>query len=308
MTISRALPAAAAASLLMLLPAAASAGHRHSGRHSGVSISEGHDPRQCSDLTIEFDGAAAARAEERRTIPAVAGQPLRIESGQSSGVRVRGADRADFEVLVCKGAPDAGALPSIEADTSGGRLAVRGPSGEDWVGYLLITAPRGAAIDVEATNGPVGLSGLSGHVSVHSENGPISLSDCPGEIDAEAQNGPISVHGAGGKLRVETRNGPISVALSGSSWSGSGLDARAVNGPVSLAVPADYRTGTVVQSLGHSPFQCRGEGCAAVRRTWSDDGKKIELGDGPVLVRLSTENGPVSVRTGTSGPEEEDED
>ena len=304
MTISRALPAAAAAAFLMLLPAAASAGHRR----SGVSISEGRDPRQCSDLTIDFDGVAGARAEERRTIPAASGAPLRIEAGRHSGVRVRGTDRADFEVLLCKGAPDAGALPAIQAETSGGRLTVQGPEGEEWVGYLLIAAPRGAAIDVVSTNGPVGLSSLTGHVSVQSQNGPISVSDCPGEIDAEAQNGPISVHGAGGRLRVETRNGPISVALSGSSWSGAGLDARAVNGPVSLAVPNDYRTGTVVQSLGHSPFQCRGDGCASVRRTWDDDGKKIELGDGPVLVRLSTENGPVSVRTGASAADDEDDD
>jgi len=306
MTISRALPAAAAAAFLMLLPAGASAGHRHHG--NGTTISEGRDPRQCSDLTMEFDGQPAARAEERHTIPAVSGQALRIGTAHNSGVRVRGADRADFEVLLCKGAPDAGLLPQIAESTSGGRLTVSGPTSDDWFGYLLITAPRGAALDIVATNGPVSLSGLSGRVSVRSENGPISLSDCAGEIEAEASNGPIAIHGAGGKLRAETRNGPISVALSGTSWTGAGLDARAVNGPVSLAVPTDYRTGTVVESLGHSPFQCRGDGCAGVRRTWDDDGKKIELGEGPVLVRLATENGPVSVRTGASARDDEDDD
>jgi hypothetical protein len=257
---------------------------------------------------MEFSGEPALRAEERRTVAAAAGHPLRIDSSAQSGVRIRGADRSDFEVLLCKGAPDAGTLPQVTLANADGRLSVRGPSSEDWYGYLLITAPRGAAIDIESVNGPVSLSGLAGRVSVHSQNGPISLSDCPGEIDAEAQNGPISVHGAGGKLRVETTNGPIAVALTGSSWSGGGLDARAVNGPVSLAIPNDYRTGTVVQSLGHSPFQCRGDGCASVRRTWDDDGKKIELGDGPVLVRLATENGPVSVRTGGSAADVEDDD
>jgi hypothetical protein len=306
MTISRALPAAAAAAFLMLLPAAASAGHGHHG--NGTTISEGHDPRQCSDITMKFDGQPAARAEERRTIPVVSGQPLRVETASNSGVRVRGADRADFEVLVCKGAPDAGLLPQITASTSGGRLTVSGPGSDDWFGYLLITAPQGAALDIVATNGPVSLSGLSGRVSVRSENGPISLSDCAGEIEAEAANGPIAIHGAGGRLRAETRNGPISVALSGTSWSGGGLDARAVNGPVSLAVPADYRTGTVVESLGHSPFQCRGDGCAGVRRSWDDEKKRLELGDGPVLVRLATDNGPVSVRTGASARDDEDDD
>jgi hypothetical protein len=45
-----------------------------------------------------------------------------------------------------------------------------------------------------------------------------------------------------------------------------------------------------------------------VRRTWDDDGKKIELGDGPVLVRLATENGPVSVRTGGSAAADAEDD
>jgi hypothetical protein len=301
MTTLRAMSAAATAAFLMLLPAAASAGHRR----SGVSISDGRDPRQCSDLTMEFEGRPAERAEQRLAVAAVSGQPLRVETAAHSGIRIRGTDRSDFEVLLCKGAPDAGTLPEIEASDAGGRLTVRGPASEDWFGYLLIAAPRGAAIDVVSTNGPVSLADLSGRVSVRSENGPISLSDCSGEVDAEARNGPIALHGQGGKLRLETQNGPIAVSLSGSSWRGAGLDAHAVNGPVSLAVPGDYRSGTLVESLGHSPFQCRGGGCAGVRRTWDDEHKRLELGEGPVLVRLSTENGPVSIRTDATAEDED---
>ncbi len=305
MTTSRTVSAAATAAFLVLLPAAASAGHRH----SGISISDGNDPRQCSDLTMEFSGEPAARAEERRTIPAASGQPLRIEAAAHSGVRVRGTDRADFEVLLCKGAADAGILPEISASEAGGRLTVRGPASEDWFGYLLIAAPRGAPIDVVSTDGPVALADLSGRVSVRSQNGPISLSGCSGEVDAEAQNGPIALHGESGRLRLETQNGPIAVSLSGSSWRGAGLDAHAVNGPLSLAVPAGYRSGTVVDSLGRSPFQCHGEACGGVRRTWDDDHRRLELGDGPVVVRLSTENGPVSVRTNAAvGDDDEDDD
>ena len=45
---------------------------------------------------------------------------------------------------------------------------------------------------------------------------------------------------------------------------------------------------------------------ADARRTWDDDHKRIELGEGPALVRLSTENGPVSVKTGRDLDEDED--
>ncbi len=159
-------------------------------------------------------------------------------------------------------------------------------------------APRGASLEIAASNGPIGLVGLSGRVVANTRNGPISVRDSAGDLDLHAQNGPIEFEGAGGKLRMRTENGPIEVELSGDSWTGEGLDARAVNGPVSLAIPAGYRTAAIVESRGHSPFRCRGGACAGARRTWDDEHRRIELGDGPARVRLSTENGPVSVRAG----------
>jgi len=54
-------------------------------------------------------------------------------------------------------------------------------------------------------------------------------------------------------------------------------------------------------------MRCAGAACDAARRTWDDGGKRIELGEGPAVVRLSTRNGPVSVRSG-SGQETDDED
>ncbi len=143
-------------------------------------------------------------------------------------------------------------------------------------------------------------------MTARSQNGPISIRDCDGDIEASAQNGPIHVRGEGGRLRVKTQNGPIGVSLSGGSWKGEGLDASAVNGPVSLAIPAGYQSGAVVESLGRSPFRCRGEACEGARRTFDDDHKRIELGEGPAVVRLSTENGPVSVRTGSDDDSDED--
>jgi hypothetical protein len=294
MTISRAFRAIPLAAALLLGPATARAGHRE----TGVSIHDGRDPRRCSDLTVEFGGLPAALGEEKLSIAAEAGKPLRVRIAEHSGVRVWGADRADFEVLLCKAAPTRGGLEDISASRDGATLSVRGPAGDDWVGYLLIAAPRAAAMELIGENGPISLSGLSGRVTVRSENGPISVRDSTGDIEAHAENGPIDARGDGGRLRLSTENGPIGVALSGASWKGEGLEARAVNGPVSLAVPAGYRSGTSIESLGHSPFRCRGEACGAARRTWDDDRKRIELGEGPVVVRLSTENGPVSIRTG----------
>jgi hypothetical protein len=293
MTTSRALSATALAMALLLAPAPARAGHRG----TNVSIHDDGDPASCSDIRIEFNDRPGTRAEERLTFATEAGKPLRVHVPEHSGVSVHGTDRADFEVLVCKAAPSKAGLDEIAVSRDGGTLSVHGPSG-DWVGYLIIHAPKGAAMELSGDDGPIALSGLSGRVVVRSENGPISVADSSGDIDARAENGPISARGDGGKLRLSTQNGPIAVALSGSAWKGEGLDARAVNGPVTLAVPTGYRSGTSVESLGHSPFSCRGDACGGVRRTWDDDHKRLELGDGPVVVRLSTENGPVTIKTG----------
>ena len=277
-------------------------------RGDGVTVSmpDGGEPETCSDLAIDFDERPADRAEERLEIPSEAGKTLRVRLPRNSGAVVRGSRRAAFEVLACKAAPSAAALSRIALSRNGELLTVTGPEGDDWVGYLLIAAPAGAAIELDAVNGSIGLSGLAGRVTARSQNGPISIRDCGGDIEATAQNGPIHVRGEGGRLRVKTQNGPIGVSLAGSSWKGEGLEASAVNGPVSLAIPAGYQSGAVVESLGHSPFRCRGEACEAARRTFDDDHKRIELGEGPALVRLSTENGPVSVKTGSDVDPDED--
>jgi len=304
MTTSRGFQALSLAAALLLGPAVARAGHHG----VNVSIDDGDNAVRCDDIRIEIGNRPAARAEARTVIAVPAGgKALDVRAAQSSGVRVYGTDRADFEVLLCKAAPAGGDLDAIGLTHDGGGVSVRGPAEGTWVGYLLIAAPRGAAVSVHSENGPVSLSALQGRVQANSQNGPVSLDACTGDVDVQAQNGPIQVRGDEGRLHVRTQNGPIGVSLSAAGWKSGTLDASAVNGPVSLAVPAGYRSGPVVESLGHSPVQCRGEVCADARRTWNDDGKRIEIGDSPVVVRLSTRNGPVTVKTGADADDGDDE-
>jgi hypothetical protein len=302
MTTTRGFQALSLAAALLLGPSVARAGHHG----VNVSIDDGENAVRCDDIRVEIGNRPAARAEARTVVAVPAGgKALDVRAARNSGVRVYGTDRADFEVLLCKAAPPGGNLDAIAFTHDAGALSVQGPEDETWVGYLLIAAPRGAAVSLHSENGPISLSGLQGRVQASSQNGPVSLEACTGEVDVQAQNGPIHVRGDEGRLHVRTQNGPIGVSLSAAGWKAGTLDASAVNGPVSLAVPAGYRSGTVVESLGHSPVQCRGEVCADARRTWNDDGKRIEIGDAPVVVRLSTRNGPVTVKTGTDADEDD---
>jgi len=107
MTTFRVLPAALAATAALLLPSPGRAAH---GRHgASVTLSEKTDPVRCDQLDISFGHNSAFRSEERVVVPA-GRDALRIVVPESSGARIRGTDRHDFEVLACKAAPSEEAL------------------------------------------------------------------------------------------------------------------------------------------------------------------------------------------------------
>lgn len=302
------MPRAIVSCIVLALGIAADA--RAHGSSVNISIDSETDVRTCGDIRIDFDGRAARRAEDTFTM--AAGAPLRVRLPANSGIRVIGTNRSDFAVTVCKAAERAEALDAIRVSPEGPGLAFNGPSGADWVSYLLVEAPKSADLDLEAKNGPIGVRAMAGRTTARTTNGPISISESSGEIHANAQNGPISledcsgsgearavngpvhISGHSGTYRLNTQNGPISVELDGDRWTGT-LDARAVNGPLSLKLSDGYRSGVLVEATGHGPFSCPDSACRAARRTFDDDGRRIEFGDSDPVVRLSTRNGPVSI-------------
>jgi hypothetical protein len=61
-------------------------------------------------------------------------------------------------------------------------------------------------------------------------------------------------------------------------------------------VPGDYQSSFVVESRNYSPVSCKASICDNARKTWDDENRRIEFGNAPATIRLSTVNGPVSVR------------
>lgn len=293
------------------LPLSAESGHRS--RNISTTNRGGEPIDRCDQIRVTFDDVEAARSEEEIPV-ARSRDPLRISVSESSGLWVQASDRRDFSIRACKAASSPEYLNRISVSFADGRFAARGPDEREWMVYLLVSAPRDAALDLEASNGPLSVRGSAGSVVVRTTNGPLSISEstgtvranakngpislkgCSGDVRAEAVNGPISVSRGGGDLRVETQNGPISVALAGRRWEGAGLVARAVNGPLSLSIPEDYQSGTVIEMSGRSPVSCHGRACEQARRNWDEDSRRIEFGGASPVVRLSTVNGPVSIK------------
>jgi hypothetical protein len=283
-----------------------------------MNVTTNHDGPvdDCSQLRVTFDHDEAARAEESLAVPS--GKTLRLRAPSNSGIYVHGSDARDFSVTACKAAAVPQDLARISVAYENGELALRGPESGDWLVYLIVRAPRAASLDLEVSNGPLSVRGISGSVTARAQNGPLAFSDssgsikaearngpislkqCTGTVDAQAVNGPISISGSGGDTNIQTQNGPISVRLSGTRWDGR-LEAQASNGPLSLSIPDGYRSGVRVESSGRSPFQCRARACAEARKNWDDDARRVEFGDtASPVVRLSTVNGPVSIRSDRS--------
>jgi hypothetical protein len=284
--------------LTVALTAAPGFADRHHTRN--VSANDEKPVTDCSALHITFDDREAVVQSEERTITKEEAPNLRVVAEKNGGLQVRGWDKENYGVTLCKAAEAGGdaeaMLAQIRLKVQGGEVSVSGPADhERWTAFLLVSAPKGAALDLSVHNGPMSISGVDGKVTAQAVNGPVSLKDSAGEISLTAENGPITVTGSSGKLSVRTQNGPVDVELRGQSWTGEGLEAHATNGPVTIRVPSGYQSGVLVESDGNGPFRCKASVCAEGRKTWDEDQKRIEFGTGPAVVRVSTVNGPVSV-------------
>jgi hypothetical protein len=221
-------------------------------------------------------------------------------------VSVIGDSTGGYSIEVCKAAELASDLADIRVTLVGDELRATGPDGNRWTVLYKIHVPRNADVQVEAKNGPVSFRDVDGTIVARSSNGPLSLKNVSGNVDATTTNGPISVHGGSGTMKVQATNGPLSIDLDGNSWQGGSLDASTRNGPLSVQIPRGYNSGVVVESSGRGPFSCRAAGCdqfrAEQRRSRDDDdddyerAHRVELGAGRTDVRISTVNGPVTIK------------
>jgi hypothetical protein len=254
----------------------------------------------CSRHNMQFGEFAVGRAVQRGTVPLSVGR-LDLEPEANGGVQIEGGSGSSYAITACigAGAPTYAeaqqAADAVRLSIEGGRVRVTGArQAHSWSVQLIVAAPAGADVRVTTTNGPIGLSDVSGKFDARASNGPIAVHDVQGTVSARAQNGPISVEGSRGDFDVETSNGPISVSLTGTTWDGR-LDARAHNGPLHVRIPSNYQSGVEISSSFHSPWNCRVSACRSGNRDWDDRSRSLRIGADPVVVRISTVNGPVTI-------------
>ena len=217
-------------------------------RNWDFSLDGGPDAERCSDLRARSSRDLAQSTESFTLAKSAA--PVTINARSHGMIYVRGADRADYNVEVCKFAiagsrSDADQLlRSIAVTHNGGFVSATGPSERNarWQVVYFVQAPRDAALSLETGNNPVQATDVNGKLTVRAANGPLALKGCSGTIDAETENGPISMTGGSGDVHLRASNGPVSLHLADTVWNGPGLEVRTNNGPLSVSLPGGFRS------------------------------------------------------------------
>ena len=285
--------------LVLALPAFAGHGRYNNGHGFTINIDDDYQSvTDCGQIHVTYDSRDVPMVSE--DLPVSGLRSLKVRSDRNGGIYVSGGTGA-FSVKACK-ASALGDVRDIRVHVSGNEITADRDEDNYSVVYYLVSAPRGASVDLSSNNGPISIRSVDGLVTAHAHNGPIAVKDSSGTLDITTQNGPIAFSGDSGTVKLHAQNGPISVKLAGSAWNGGSLDAATENGPMTLKIPRGYRSGVVVESDGNGPVTCRAEACRDVRRfnAEGDDDRprRIELGSGARAVTLSTNNGPIAVREG----------
>lgn len=253
----------------------------------------------CDQIETSWRGKVMESEEQRLSVSGSGG--LTVDGVKNGGIYVTRGRGSNYEVTVCKAAAGESSgdalslLRGVTASAAGGRLSVTGPSGGNWLAHVIIQAPANANLDLSTTNGGISLHDVDGRIKADATNGPISVKSVSGKIDASTKNGPISLTNGSGEMVLNAQNGPITVNLEGSEWTGGSLEAHTKNGPLTLRLPNGFRSGVIVDASEHSPVTCD---CPDARASFEGKQKRFEFGSSTPVVRMSTVNGPVSIKAG----------
>lgn len=213
---------------------------------------------------------------------------LRIDPGVNGGAEVTAWDGDSVWVDAyvhswARSDSDAEAINrGVTVSLRSGVLGVDGPSergSSGWAVLFVVHVPRTQDLDIETTNGPVSVRGVKGALQLATTNGPVTLDAVGGDVHARLQNGPLSI------------------SLAGTSWDGAGLDARTVNGPLTIDIPTGYN-GVLETGTENGPFHT--DIPITVQGNMGRLGQQITttLGRGGVTLRARTTNGPLTIRGG----------
>jgi DUF4097 and DUF4098 domain-containing protein YvlB len=247
--------------------------------------SEYDDSRWLDDCRNGWNGNDdRGRACEVRVVPfRPNGRALDIDGRENGSIRVVSwsGDSVRVTARIQANARSDGAaqdlLKDVRISSDGRRIQADGARSwgrnESWSVSYVVFVPRRYDLDLQATNGSLGVTGVVGRMDLRTQNGSLNLTD------------------VGGDVRARTQNGSLNVELEGGKWDGAGLDAETQNGSVRLGIPSAYaariETGTVNGRMT-TDFPITVQGRIGRHMT-------LPLNGGGTPIRVETTNGSVTL-------------
>ena len=278
---------------------------------SGITMNDDELSDNCADHLHMYndDFRSYVRDEETRTLP---DQPLTITAERNGGIEVSTWDQPEFAIKLCKQvatndeAEGRRLLSQTKLAVNGGTVSISAPSSDNYHSLgtlLLVKAPRNATVSMSVHNGGVALNRFVGTAEAHAHNGGISFKQSSGKLTAEAENGGVSIKDCDGEVDANVQNGGLSISLQ-ERWEGKGLEARAHNGGVVVAVPKNFSGGLEVVGSEHTSIVCKDSICNDAQRTWDSGHKMFRLGTGNPQIHATTENGGIVIMERSSSRSE----
>lgn len=208
---------------------------------------------------------------------------LSIDGGQNGGVRVVGWERNEILVRACVQAF------GFDSDEARARTAAVRIENKDGLIRAVSSANEeysfGANYDIRVP--------MNSDLAVKTVNGGINLSNISGTIAFDLTNGGVILNKIAGSVQGKTVNGGLTIKLSGSKWEGGGLDARTVNGNISIIVPENYSARFETKSQRGNFYTN-----LPVNQIQADKyALNLNLGTNGTLIKASTANGQVSIKS-----------
>ena len=222
---------------------------------------------------------AQTRGQEQREFALTGITQLKITAGEEGGVTVRGWNRPDARLIVCRNAAAhtkaeaARILGGITVSHANGEIFASGPpmdTNSAWWVNMTLYVPRKSSLDIRATSGGVAIRNMSGSVT------------------ASATSGGISVAQSSGRYKISTNMGGITIdRVSGN------VEASSQKGAIALKLPAIHGQNVEAKITEGGEILCTLRGCEAA--LWGAGQRQLRIGAGQPQFRLSTVAAPILI-------------
>ena len=222
---------------------------------------------------------AQQHEQEQREFPLTGIAQLKITAGEEGGVTVRGWNRPDARLIVCRyaaahtKADAARILRGVTVSHANGEVSASGPPidiNSAWWVNMTLYVPRKATLDIRATSGGVAIRNMGGSVTASATSGGISVAQSTGRYKISTRAGGITIDRVSGNVEASSQKGAIALKLP--AISGQNVEAKITEGGEIL---------------------CTLRGCEAA--LWGAGQRQLRIGAGQPQFRLSTVAAPILI-------------